>query len=308
MDSYSNSSLGLYEQCPKAFEYKYINKEDEAFSTIEQHVGKTVHATLQQAYAQRAKSGPMDEPSIQRSYDQLWNCQELREARIIKRGISASNYYFEGLKMLKSYYSRIYVQDDSESLQLESRFVTKITSNGKAYDYSGVIDRLSKQNTGRFRITDYKTGKSVRNPSEDLQLRSYSFFVFNTFEEVDEIELCYEDLRGALSLKSSFARKQLQNVINPIFEKIERIEKTVSYPAKPSILCDWCGYNETCGERMRRGSYAGVKSWVDESSVEVFEPGDACPRCGAKLVEREGRRGAFLGCSDFPMCRFTQDL
>lgn len=308
MDSYSHSSLGLYEQCPKAFEHKYVNGEDEAFSTIEQHVGKTVHAALQEAYAQKAKTGPMDELSIQRSYNQLWNCQELSEARIIKRGISASNYYFEGLEMLKSYYSRIYAQDDSESLQLENRFVTKIKSNGKAYDYSGVIDRLSKQSTGSLRITDYKTGKSVRNPLEDFQLRSYSFYVFTTFEEVDEIELCYEDLRGALSLKCSFAKKQVQNVIDPIVEKIERIERTVSYPAKPSILCDWCGYNEICGERMHRGSYIGINSWVDESIEEVFEPGDACPRCGAELVEREGRRGAFLGCSDFPKCRFTQDL
>ncbi len=32
-----------------------------------------------------------------------------------------------------------------------------------------------------------------------------------------------------------------------------------------------------------------------------------CPRCGRNLVRRNGRRGAFWGCSGFPKCRFTCD-
>ena len=38
-----------------------------------------------------------------------------------------------------------------------------------------------------------------------------------------------------------------------------------------------------------------------------------CPRCGANLVMREAKKGAnarnsFLGCSNFPKCRYTQPL
>lgn len=33
-----------------------------------------------------------------------------------------------------------------------------------------------------------------------------------------------------------------------------------------------------------------------------------CPRCGGVLVRREGKYGAFLGCSGFPACRFTKKL
>ncbi len=29
-----------------------------------------------------------------------------------------------------------------------------------------------------------------------------------------------------------------------------------------------------------------------------------CPRCGGKLVEREGKYGKFLGCSNYPKCTF----
>ncbi len=29
-----------------------------------------------------------------------------------------------------------------------------------------------------------------------------------------------------------------------------------------------------------------------------------CPRCGGKLIEREGKYGKFLGCSNYPDCKF----
>lgn len=32
-----------------------------------------------------------------------------------------------------------------------------------------------------------------------------------------------------------------------------------------------------------------------------------CPKCGGSLVERRGRYGSFLGCSNYPKCRFTHN-
>lgn len=33
---------------------------------------------------------------------------------------------------------------------------------------------------------------------------------------------------------------------------------------------------------------------------------DTCPRCGGNLVERSGKYGKFIGCSNYPKCRYTQ--
>ena len=30
-----------------------------------------------------------------------------------------------------------------------------------------------------------------------------------------------------------------------------------------------------------------------------------CPRCGGYLLEKNGKYGKFIGCSNFPKCRFT---
>lgn len=33
-----------------------------------------------------------------------------------------------------------------------------------------------------------------------------------------------------------------------------------------------------------------------------------CPRCGGKLIERVGKYGRFMGCENYPKCRFTSKL
>ncbi|WP_204517307.1 topoisomerase DNA-binding C4 zinc finger domain-containing protein [Brevibacillus fulvus] len=30
-----------------------------------------------------------------------------------------------------------------------------------------------------------------------------------------------------------------------------------------------------------------------------------CPACGGKLTQRHGRYGSFVGCSNFPSCRYV---
>jgi DNA topoisomerase-1 len=40
---------------------------------------------------------------------------------------------------------------------------------------------------------------------------------------------------------------------------------------------------------------------------KALPTGKQCPVCSGELQLRQGRRGAFLGCSGFPSCRFTVD-
>lgn len=41
-----------------------------------------------------------------------------------------------------------------------------------------------------------------------------------------------------------------------------------------------------------------------EQKVDAIDSG-RCPRCGGRLVLRNGRYGRFWGCSNYPRCRFT---
>lgn len=45
-----------------------------------------------------------------------------------------------------------------------------------------------------------------------------------------------------------------------------------------------------------------------EIKREVEPVGRNCPTCGSPLVYREGRYGRFIGCNNFPSCRYTEQI
>ncbi|HVR98356.1 MAG TPA: type I DNA topoisomerase [Thermoanaerobaculia bacterium] len=53
---------------------------------------------------------------------------------------------------------------------------------------------------------------------------------------------------------------------------------------------------ETAGEQMPNVKKEGVPT------------GEACPTCGSELLMRFGRYGTFIGCSNYPECKYTRDM
>ena len=70
-----------------------------------------------------------------------------------------------------------------------------------------------------------------------------------------------------------------------------------------------CRYTRDAGQPAQNGALANAQNTRAEAQAAVQE-GDTplCPRCGKPLVQRNGSRGPFLGCSGYPHCRFSADL
>ena len=49
-----------------------------------------------------------------------------------------------------------------------------------------------------------------------------------------------------------------------------------------------------------------AKTKINEKIASIKTNGGVCPKCGGKLIMREGKYGNFIGCSNFPKCRYTQ--
>lgn len=61
---------------------------------------------------------------------------------------------------------------------------------------------------------------------------------------------------------------------------------------KPIVLID--------GQKLMQYVHQAGGIDIPETSKEV------CPRCGGLLVERNGKFGKFLGCKNYPKCKYTQ--
>ena len=45
-----------------------------------------------------------------------------------------------------------------------------------------------------------------------------------------------------------------------------------------------------------------------EDTRTIKEENMICPKCGSKLIIRDGKNGKFIGCTNYPKCRFTKNM
>ena len=53
----------------------------------------------------------------------------------------------------------------------------------------------------------------------------------------------------------------------------------------------------------RKVHVKNIKSNIKDK--EIKEKNMICPKCGNKLIERNGKYGEFIGCSNYPKCKYT---
>ena len=297
MQTISYSKLSLFDKCPKAYEFKYIDKIQESFITIELHMGRCVHSVLEHAYTESINQRKTNLEELLSNYHSIWNSNELLQAKVVKKEKTKDSYFRDGEMMIRSYYSKVFINDRSQTISLEKKFEYELTENTK---YIGVIDRISVNEAGLYRIIDYKTGRNTPDPKYDLQILSYAVHAFETYA-IDTIELCYEDLRNEISMRCMINKPDCENVIKKLISKSNVIFNTTSFFTSSSVLCRWCGYHTICPDTHGSVPKSAV---YDKSS---YNDKMTCPRCGSRLKERKGKYGTFLGCTDYPRCRYTGD-
>lgn len=54
--------------------------------------------------------------------------------------------------------------------------------------------------------------------------------------------------------------------------------------------------------RMNQQCYEEMAKIQKDMALEI------CPRCGGELCKRNGKFGEFLGCSNYPGCRYTRNI
>ncbi len=51
-----------------------------------------------------------------------------------------------------------------------------------------------------------------------------------------------------------------------------------------------------------------LDSSILDTAKSIANETIVCPSCGGELIERAGKFGRFIGCSNYPKCKYTQDL
>ena len=304
--TFSHSRLSTLDDCPRRYQFRYVDRLKEAFQTIEAFMGTMVHEALQWAYLEREASREPALDAVLERYHAAWREKLGADVKVVREGRRAEEWLAEGEEMLRRHVATTFAQDRLETLAIEPRVNLVLGEHA----YTGFIDRLGRDSHGVLHVIDYKTGRSVPRSMKEagFQVQGYGVAVLEDHGGL-EVALRYEYLRPGTALEEVFPRSRCAEVAADITTRIEaalEAESAGDFPARPSPLCRWCGFRETCDASPFRvlatGDEAGTPAATMRAVATVSAGGD-CPLCGSALKRRSGSRGDLVACSRYPECR-----
>ncbi len=256
MAIYSHSKLSAFEQCPLKFKYKYIDKlPPDIEKTIEALLGTCVHNTLEWIYNKSLNNEKI--PSIEETikyYSEEWESEDSENIEIVKKDKTKKDYFNLGINFILNYYKKHYPFKDG-TIECEKKVILEIDKENN-HKIQGYIDRLVyNQETEEYEIHDYKTANSLPTKEKietDRQLALYSIAIKEILNTEKNVSLIWHYLAHNKKIVSKRTFEELEKLKKDTLKLIHKIETTNHFPAKTSILCEWCEYKNTCPEYQNK--------------------------------------------------------
>ena len=111
----------------------------------------------------------------------------------------------------------------------------------------------------------------------------------------------------AFSSRSTIKVKSKKPVvyISRVKRVIKGYQDTVFQENELDMLVDKIMSANITSKEVRKEHVKQIKTKVNDKNAKIVAK--VCPRCGGQLVERNGKNGVFIGCSNFPKCRYTRN-
>jgi putative RecB family exonuclease len=246
---YSHSRLSSFENCPKQFEFRYIQKIPSETESIEAYVGKRVHEILERLYLFVGRGQVPGVEKVVDRYQKLWEeTWDAERVRIVREGTPLSFYRELGEQCLRGYYLRHYPFDADETLGIEKRVIFALDDAGK-YRMQGIIDRISRARDGVIEVHDYKTGARVPSQKmldQDRQLALYQIGLAREYGEDQPFRLVWHYVAKNAIRSSTRSPEELTTLRTSTIARIDEIQAAEEYPPRKTPLCGWCEYKVHC--------------------------------------------------------------
>jgi len=277
---YSHSRLSSFENCPKQFEFRYIQKIPSETESIEAFVGKRVHEILERLYLFVGRGQIPGIEKVVDRYQKLWeDTWDAERVRIVREGTPLSFYRELGERCLRSYYLRHYPFDGDETLGIEKRVVFPLDDEGR-YKMQGIIDRVSRARDGVIEVHDYKTGARVPSQKSldgDRQLALYQIGLAREYGEDQPFRLVWHYVAKDVTRVSTREPEDLSALRRATIERIAEIESADAYPARKTALCGWCEYRDRCPLWTRADTTVEARPPEETTRSDPPESGPTSP-------------------------------
>lgn len=249
--TYSHSRLSTFENCPRQYRYRYIDKLPRPGPGIEAHVGISVHQALEFYFGELQAGRPApSRVDLLAAYETAWSATPVASLRIVRSGFDSGDYHRLGRHCLEVYQESLARTEMGEVLGIEKKIQIRLGEDGR-YRLVGYIDRFMRAADGAYEIHDYKTSGSLPRPRDidrDRQLALYELGVREDLPATAKVRHVWHYLTFGRQFERVLSSAQLQGFARGTMSVIRRVEKESEYAARTRILCHWCDFNTHCPE------------------------------------------------------------
>lgn len=230
----SHSSISTYSDCPKKYQFKYIDKMKEKAKHYFSF-GNSIHSALEFMYACEVC------PSIEEVlvvYNEGWLSVGYKDLKAEEKAKK------EGEGMLRDYH-RKHAMGWTKPLSTEAKFDMTVDH----VRLTGFIDRVDATETGGLHVIDYKTGKAldVERIDDDEQLTLYQMAVESIYPDAKVTKLT---LYHVPSLTEHSAPRRSQEKVDAFKAKIVRTADAIAqgeFKETPNEkACSRCDFKPHC--------------------------------------------------------------
>jgi RecB family exonuclease len=244
-NQFSFSRLKTFHQCPLRYRYRYLAGRREAFRSLETFLGSTLHSVLEWLYDRREHG---ESPPLESALEELarrWREEWTEDIAVVRVGGSADDAFRDAREMLSLFHRSTFARDRSSTVALEQRFTVPLAAD---MFFSGVADRIGRTDGGRLFVVDYKTSRSPGTPeefSEGLQAQLYAGCALRRTDEAEALA-GYHYLRLGSTSWHLVSRSRAEQLLGRFAELAQAARDAAEFPARPGVLCAWCGFNAIC--------------------------------------------------------------
>ena len=246
---FSPSKLDVYKNCPRRYQYRYVDGISRRRKTPETTLGTAVHSAFEELYSlvSGGKTPSLAEVTavFDKAFDEGWD----DSVQIKDKRFTREDWRAVGHDCVKRYYSSHAPFTEDRTVSVEKRVGFPLEVEGHEYRIEGFIDRLALTADGVFEIHDYKTSKSLPSQEDvdtDWQLALYELAVRREWPDAPGVRLQWHYVRHGrtmTSVRSAEARKKLSEDAAAL---IARVKADHEFKPCPGPLCDWCEYRDLC--------------------------------------------------------------
>jgi RecB family exonuclease len=241
---FSPTALGMYEKCPKQFEFAYLLRP-EIEEALSPHLvlGNAVHAAL--AFVYRLPVEQRTETALHQALRHHWALIPDRDQAFLDQDEERS-WGLRALDSLSDYARRndlrirpLLVED-----WIEARLPTGRTICGRV----DRVDRARGEDPG-IEVIDYKTGRCRMDDADVSNLisaRLYALAATRTFPE-PVIKVRFVFVTEGVERTWKLENEDLAAIEDQLVELTEQVESDELFEARPERMrCRWCKFAALC--------------------------------------------------------------